>query len=196
MKYRVVARETVYEGFLRVQRWRLRHDLFAGGESGEMVRELVERGHAVVVMPYDARLDAVVMIEQFRIGASVLPEGPWLLEFIAGMVEPGESRETVACREAREEADLELGELLPVAEYLPSAGACSETVSIFCARCDASRAGGVHGLAEEHEDIRVQRLSAEQAFALLDEQRLRSAAPIIALEWLRRRRDELRRRWR
>ena len=196
MKYRVVARETVYEGFLRVQRWRLRHDLFAGGESGEMVRELVERGHAVVVMPYDARLDAVVMIEQFRIGASVLPEGPWLLEFIAGMVEPGESRETVACREAREEAGLELGELLPVAEYLPSAGACSETVSIFCARCDASRAGGVHGLAEEHEDIRVQRLSAEQAFALLDEQRLRSAAPIIALEWLRRRRDELRRRWR
>ena len=196
MKYRVVARETVYEGFLRVQRWRLRHDLFAGGESGEMVRELVERGHAVVVMPYDARLDAVVMIEQFRIGASVLPEGPWLLEFIAGMVEPGESRETVACREAREEAGLELGELLPVAEYLPSAGACSETVSIFCARCDASRAGGVHGLAEEHEDIRVQRLSAEQAFALLDEQRLRSAAPIIALEWLRRRRDDLRRRWR
>ena len=196
MDYRVLGKETLYRGFLRLERWRLRHELFEGGESGEMVRELVERGHAVVVMPYDPLLDAVVMIEQFRVGACGLPEGPWLLEFVAGMVEPGESGADVAAREAREEAGLELGELLPVAEYLPSAGACSETVSIFCARCDASGAGGVHGLDAEHEDIRVHRLPATRAFALLDGRRLRSAAPIIALEWLRRNRETLRERWR
>lgn len=191
----MLARETVYRGFLRVERWRLRHELFGGGESAEMVRELVERGHAVVVMPYDPLRDEVVMIEQFRVGASELADGPWLLEFVAGMVEPGESSVEVAVREAREEAGLELGELLPVAEYLPSAGACSETVSIFCARCDASGAGGVHGLRDEHEDIRVHRVPVANAFELLDGRRLRSAAPIIALEWLRRRREDLRGRW-
>lgn len=196
MRYRVLARETLYQGFLRIERWRLRHELFAGGESGDVVRELVERGHAVVVMPYDPLLDVVVMVEQFRIGANGLAQGPWLLEFVAGMVETGESAEDVAVREAREEAGLELGEMLPVAEYLPSPGACSETVSIYCARCQAGDAGGVHGLAEEHEDIRVQCVPVAQAFALVDERRLRSAAPIIALEWLRRHREGLRGRWR
>ena len=192
MKYRVLARETLHGGFLRVERWRLRHDLYAGGETGEVVRELVERGHAVVVMPYDPRLDAVVMIEQFRIGATVLAEGPWLLEFVAGMVEPGERVEDVARRESIEEAGLHLRELLPVAEYLPSAGGCSETVTILCGCCDASGAAGIHGLAEEHEDIRVSVVECERAFSLVDDRRLRSAAPIIALEWLRRRPAALR----
>ena len=192
----MLSRETLHRGFLRVERWRLRHELFAGGDSGVVVREVVKRGHAVVVMPYDPLLDVVVMVEQFRVGASELAEGPWLLEFVAGMVETGESAEAVALREAREEAGLDLGELLPVAEYLPSAGACSETVTIFCARCDASEAGGVHGLAEEHEDIRVRPVAVREALAMLDDRRLRSAAPIIALEWLRRHREDLRRRWR
>lgn len=196
MKYRILGREPLHQGFLRVDACRLEHELFAGGSSGEVRRELVERGHAVVVMPYDPQLDAVVMVEQFRIGATVLLEGPWLLEFVAGMIEPGEDVQQVARREALEEAGLSLGELLQVAEYLPSAGACSEIVTILCGRVDASAAGGIHGLPDEHEDIRVQVLPFAQAFALVRQRRLRSAAPIIALEWLRRERSRLRRRWR
>jgi len=112
------------------------------------------------------------------------------------MVEPGERVEDVARRESIEEAGLHLRELLPVAEYLPSAGGCSETVTILCGCCDASGAAGIHGLAEEHEDIRVSVVECERAFSLVDDRRLRSAAPIIALEWLRRQRAELRLRWR
>lgn len=193
-QFDVLEQEHCYRGFFRLDRYRIRHELFDGG-SVEIVREVFERGHAAAVLPYDPVLDRVVFIEQFRIGAIRRRGGPWLLEFVAGMVEPGESSVEVAVREAREEAGLELGELLPVAEYLPSAGACSETVSIFCARCDASGAGGVHGLQDEHEDIRVHRVPVANAFELLDGRRLRSAAPIIALEWLRRRREDLRGRW-
>ena len=196
MKYRVLGREPLYRGFLGVDRVRLRHELYAGGESEEVVRELVERGHAVVVMPYDPVADAVVMIEQFRVGAMGLAGGPWLLEFVAGMIEPGEQVAEVARREAMEEAGLRLGALEPVAEYLPSAGACSETISIYCGRCDAAGAGGVHGLDSEHEDILVRVLPAGDAIALVDRRELRSAAPIIALEWLRRERARLLREWR
>ncbi|MCH6553836.1 MAG: NUDIX domain-containing protein, partial [Acidobacteria bacterium] len=42
---------------------------------------------------------------------STAGHAPWLTELVAGIIEPGESAEDVARREAREEAGIELGEL-------------------------------------------------------------------------------------
>lgn len=41
-----------------------------------MKRELLERGHAAAVLPYDARRDRIVLIEQFRVGALEAERGP------------------------------------------------------------------------------------------------------------------------
>ena len=92
----VVSCETRFQGFFRIDKYRLRHALFAGGMSEEMSRELFERGHAVAMLPYDPVLDRVVLIEQFRIGAIHDSQGAWLTEIVAGMVAADESDEDVA----------------------------------------------------------------------------------------------------
>ena len=61
----VLGRESAYRGFSRLDRYRLRHRLFAGGFSGEIVREVLAHAPTVAVLPYDPALGSVVLIEQF-----------------------------------------------------------------------------------------------------------------------------------
>jgi len=99
--YEIIARETVHDGFFQVSRFTLRHALFAGGQSSTLVRERLERGNAVAVLPYDPWRDEVVLVEQFRVGALETGFGPWVIETVAGIIEPGERAEEVAHRETR-----------------------------------------------------------------------------------------------
>lgn len=106
--------------------YRFRHRLFNGEMSGEVTREIFERGHAAVLLPFDPVRDEVVLVEQIRIAAYDTSESPWLLEMVAGMIEEGESPEDVARREAVEEAGLNVGRIKPVLSYpgqLPAAPA-------------------------------------------------------------------------
>ncbi len=193
----ITARETVYHGFFRIDRYRLRHRLFSGGWSPEMTREVFERGAAVGVLLYDPARDALVLIEQFRLAAHLAGFAAWQLEIVAGIVDPGESDEAVARREAREEAGVELkGELVPIHRFLTSPGGTTETVALFCGRVDASDAGGVHGLADEHEDIKVVVLDYAEAMARLADGKIENGFALLALHWFAAHRDELRRRWR
>jgi len=193
----VVSSETAFNGYFRIDRHRLRVEQHAGGMGPTMVREVFERGQVAAVLPVDPDLERVVLIEQFRPGAWARGWQPWLLECVAGIIEPGESATDVCRREATEEAGCRIGELLPiVAPFLSSPGACSESVSLFCGRVDASTAGGVHGLDDEHEDIRVHTFSVDEALSLLAEGRIVNAKTIIALQWLALNRDRLLARWR
>jgi ADP-ribose pyrophosphatase len=197
MEYRfeVLKQQVVYQGFFRMERCLVRHQLFAGGWTGPFNRECLERGHAVAVLPYDPVRDELVMLEQFRIGALAIAGGPWLLEIVAGIIGAEESKPAVAHREAAEEAGCELLELLPICNFLPSPGGSSETITLYCGRVDASGLGGIHGLPEEHEDIRVRVLPRPQALALLHEDRTLSASTIIALQWLALNWQSLQARW-
>jgi len=184
-----------YSGFFRINGYRLRHRLFAGGWSGVIEREVFERGHAVGVLPYDPVADSVVLIEQFRIGALVAGMSPWLIEVVAGIIEEGEPPEEVARRETQEEAGLEIQALMPMCRYLVSPGGSSESVLLYCGRVDSRSAGGIHGLAEEHEDIRVDRLPYEEAMRLVEEGRVTNSVSLIALQWLALHRDRVRAVW-
>jgi len=200
----VVARETPFQGYFRIDRYRMRHKLFEGGWSGEMVREVFERGHAVAVLLYDPVLDQLVLIEQFRVGAYAAlasdwfddEASPWLVECVAGIIEKGENPEDVARREAIEETGCAVIDLIPVRHYLVSPGGSSESVFLYCARVDATDAGGVYGMTDEHENIRVFTVSADEAFAMMDEGRFINAMTIVALQWLKANRDGIRVEWR
>jgi ADP-ribose pyrophosphatase len=185
----------VFSGHFSVRRLTLQHRCFAGGWSKPLVRELFERGDAVGVLPYDPVNDRVVLLEQFRAGAIRGADSPWMLELVAGVVEPGESDAQVARRESLEEAGCELMELQPVATLLPSAGACSEQVRLFCGRIGPSEVGGIHGLTEEGEDILVHSVTRQDALSLLAENRIPNGHTLIALQWLQLHGDELRQRW-
>lgn len=189
----LIAREALLRAHLKVDRFRFRHRLFRGGMSGEVKREVLLRGLAVVVLPYDAARDRVVLVEQFRIGAYANGEPGWLLEAIAGLAEPGEDPAAVAVREAREEAGLALDRVVHVLDYYPSPGALSELVKVYWAPAELDESvGGVHGLDEEHEDIRVHALSFSEAMRTLADGRMRASTGVIALQWLALNRERIR----
>ena len=191
----IIARETLYRGFFSLELYRFRHRLFNGEMSGEVKREIFERGHAAVLLPYDPVRDEVVLIEQIRIAAFDTSETPWLLEMIAGMIEEGENVEEVARREALEEAGLQVGRIQPVLSYLASPGGTSERLSIVVGEVDATLAEGIHGLAEELEDIRVQVVSREQAYQWVEDGLIDNAASVIALQWLQLHHEKLQKEW-
>ncbi|MEY8712176.1 ADP-ribose pyrophosphatase [Mangrovibacter phragmitis] len=191
----IIARETVWRGFFSLDVWRFRHRMFNGGMSEEVRREIFERGHAAVLLPYDPVRDEVVIIEQIRIAAFDTSETPWLLEMVAGMIEAGESPEDVVRREAEEEAGLHVKRTRPVLSYLASPGGTSERLSILVGEVDAMTATGVHGLAEENEDIRVHVVSRETAYQLVEEGKIDNAASVIALQWLQLHYQQLRQEW-
>jgi ADP-ribose pyrophosphatase len=191
----IIEKSPRYKGFFEIVRYRFRHRLFAGGWSGEIEREVFERGHAVAVLPYDPSADAVVLIEQFRIGALVAGFPPWQTEIVAGIVEEGEAPEDVARRETEEEAGASVDALIPICRYLVSPGGASESVALYCGRVDSRTLGGIHGLPEENEDIRVEVRPFAQAMVELNAGRVTNAVSIIALQWLALHREELRGCW-
>lgn len=193
--YEIVKREVLYQGVFRMARYHIRYRLFDGGWSNTISREILERKSAAAVLPYDPILDQVVLIEQFRPGAIANPESPWLIEIVAGILEEEEKPAHVATREAREEAGCEVLDLYPICEYFVSPGGSNEYLWVFCGRIDASETGGIHGLAEENEDIRSLTLSADEAFMLLQEGKIKTSPAIVALQWLQLNREWLRQLW-
>jgi len=188
----VVRRKELYRDFFYVEKVFLRHKLFNGGWGKEIGRELFVRGEAVGVVLYDPKLDLIGLVEQFRVGALNEPNGPWCYEVVAGMVEAGESPEEVALRELIEEANIKPFSLEYICNYLSSPGGSDEKLHLYCGVCDLSNAGGIFGLPEEGEDIRVHTLAANDVFAELLNGAFNNAAAIICLQWLQMNRQRLR----
>jgi ADP-ribose pyrophosphatase len=195
-KAELVRREVAFQGYFKVVRYVFRHTLHKGGMSGEITREVFERGQAGGVLMYDPGRDEVVLIRQFRAGAYAAGHHPWVWEVVAGIIEENETAEQMIRRESVEEANLEVGELLPIASVMLTPGACSEACRVFLGRVDSSKAGGVFGLAEEQEDILVKVLPFADAYALVERNEVDNAVGVIALQWLALHRDEVRKRWR
>lgn len=189
----ILSKETVFKGYFAIDRYRVRHRTFAGGWSGDVVREVFERGHAVAVLLYDPDLDHVVMIEQFRCGALAAGWHPWQLEIVAGIIEDGESLEEVARREVEEESGLTARKLMEIGHFILTSGGSSETCKVYCAVVDSTQAGGIHGVIEENEDIRVFTLPTDEAYAMVRDGHINNSVAVIALQWLMLERASLRR---
>jgi len=191
----IIQRENCFKGFYRLDRVHLRHELFAGGMSKTISREVFVRHDAVCALPYDPIRDELVLIEQFRVGPLGKASNPWLIEMVAGLIDKDEVPEEVARREAVEEAGLEFTELWPIIQYFPSPGGSDEFVHLYLGRCDSRGAGGLHGLEEEGEDIRVRVWPFAEALQALHEGKIINGAAIIAIQWLALHRDEVRGVW-
>ena len=195
LEFEILAQETLHEGFFRLERYSLRHTLFNGGWSPALSRELYRRSNCVAVLLYDPQRDEVVLIEQFRVGAILQPQRAWLLEIVAGAIEAGETAADVAYREAEEEAGCQILDLLEIMSFYTTPGGSSERITLFCGRVDTSQVGGIHGLQEEGEDIKVSAVPTEKVFQLLENGEIESGIPIIALQWLWIHRLNLRKQW-
>lgn len=191
----VLSRKPLHAGYLRVDELILRHRLFAGGDSEPFRRELIVRPRGVGVLLYDPVRREAVLVRQFRVGMIDEPRSPWMLELVAGMVDEGEDPQRVAHRESREESGIEPVNVVRICDYYNSPGVGNERISLFCGKVDASSAGGIHGLEEEHEDIEVVVVSYDDLIAAVENGFINNAMTIIAVQWLQLHHDELLRLW-
>jgi ADP-ribose pyrophosphatase len=195
-QFEVLTKKIVYEGFFRVEEYQLKHTLFGGGWSSEITRELFMRGSCVAVLLYDPDADKVVLIEQFRTGAILTPDKAWLVEIVAGAIEEDESAEEVAYRESMEEAGCEIQQLMVINEFYTTPGGSSEWITLFCGKVDSTQVGGIHGLDHEDEDILVRAADFDEVYLMLENGEIKSAIPIIAIQWLALNRHKLKQKWR
>lgn len=183
-----------YANYFAVEEYDLSFRRFDGAPSPVITRAVFLSGDAVSVLPYDPVRDRVLLIEQFRAGPYARGDGqPWQIEAIAGRIDPGETPEQAARREAIEESGLDLGDLLQVAAYYPSPGAKSEFLYSYVALTELpDGAAGVFGLAEEAEDIRGHLLSFDEMMALVASGEIGNAPLIVTAFWLQNERARLR----
>ncbi|MGR6982156.1 ADP-ribose diphosphatase [Testudinibacter sp. P27/CKL/0425] len=193
----IQQQDLVYDGFFKLYKIQFRHKLFAGGYSGTVSRELLYKGAASAVIAYDPQRDEVVLVEQVRIGAYVADseKSPWLLELIAGMVEENEQPLEVAQREAQEEAGIEIELIEPALSVWDSPGGVFERIHLLAGKVNATKVGGLHGLAEEHEDIKVHVVNREQAYQWVENGRIDNSIAVIGLQWLQLNYQQLQNRW-
>lgn len=189
-----IGMRMTHAGFFAVEERRISFRRFDGRMSETVGREIFVSGDAVTVLPYDPLRDRVLLIEQMRMG----PFGrgdplPWQLEAIAGRIDPGETPEDCARREAVEEAGLALGALEKVAEYYPSPGAMTEYLYSYVALCALpDGVAGVFGVAGEAEDIRGHLIGFDRFMGLVTSGEVSNAPLLLTAFWLQRERGRLR----
>lgn len=179
-----------YDGFFKINLIRFQHSLYQGGLSPSITRELFGRGQAVVVLLYDLNAQQVILVEQCRAGAlghaldTNNPNQAWLIEPVAGMIDDHETALDACRRETREEAGIEVNQFDYVCQFYPSPGGSDEILHLYAAEVDVEKIGQWGGLAEEVEDIRLVKVSFDQAKQQLLARHYNVASTLIALQWL------------
>ncbi|MBL6455898.1 NUDIX domain-containing protein [Belnapia sp. T6] len=193
----VLADEVVWNGRFPLQRVRFTYERSDGARSAELTWELWRRGRGVAILPYDPVADAVALIEQFRLPALAGGFPGLMTECAAGLLETGEDPEEAARRELQEETGLRPDRVERIGRFMLMQGGCDETMFLYAASVTLpeTAAAGTHGLVHEGEDIRVLILPAEEAFSLLDANRIENATAGLCLWWLRHHRARLRQDW-
>lgn len=189
----VLRQSEPYANYFSVEARDLRHRRFDGVQSPVMDRAVFMSGDAAILLPYDPVRDLVLLIEQFRAGPQARGDAaPWLIEAVAGRIDGGETPEEAARREAREEAGIEVTDLIPGPRYYPTPAAKSEYLYSFVALCDLSeRPTGGGGLASEAEDIRSHIIPFAQLLEMVGTGEVDNAPLLILALWLAPRRATL-----
>ncbi len=183
--------QQLLDGFLDVRKYTLRYKRFDGGLSEPLEREGFFRPPSVGVILYDPAVNKLVLVEQFRMGPYLSKDDPWLLEIVAGMTEPGENAAEVAHREIKEETGQTVRQLIHIFDVYLSPGCSNEKMTLYCGLVDAGDGGGVFGLEEEGEDIKVHTLLLEEACQMLEDGRIANSPAVIAIQWLKLHQGEL-----
>lgn len=187
------------EDFQRLGSYEVRVQRFDGTWTEPYTRNVLtngESGDAAVVLPYDPERDAVVLIEQFRLPAFLHQhKAPWLLEIVCGLIGIGESPDIAARRETEEESGCQLRRIEKIGQMFSTPGCLTELLHFYIAEVTAGSSGTVHGMNNEHENIRRHVVPFEDALKLADTGVIEDLKSVFALNWLARHHDSLRHRW-
>jgi nudix-type nucleoside diphosphatase (YffH/AdpP family) len=190
----IAHRTEPYAEFFAIEEQELTYRRFDGEMSAPVHRAAFVSGDAVTVLPYDARRDRVLLVEQFRFSPHVRGDAnPWQLEAIAGRIDQGETPQDAARREGFEEAGLHLDDLRLIASYYPSPGAVTEYLYSYLALVDLpDSASGIFGLDTESEDIRAHLVGFDQLMQMCATGEIANGPVLLSALWLARERPSLR----
>jgi ADP-ribose diphosphatase len=189
----VHAHKRAYVNFFAMEEMDLQFRRFDGSLSPVVNRGVALVGRASVVLPYDPVRDQVLLVEQFRAATYIAGEKqPWMWEPVAGLIDLGETAEQAACREAMEEAGVQINRLETVSSGYPSSGSSGEFIHIFVGLTDLSLVNGGGGVAGENEDLRSQILDFDSLMQGVDADLYQDMPLATAALWLARNRARLR----
>ena len=145
--------------------------------------EVLDRGDACTLLPYNLAQRSVVLVKQFRYPVYANGYDDLLIEAAAGLLDNA-SPEARIRAEAEEETGYRLHEVRKIFEAFMSPGAITEKVHFFVAEYEPSMrvsAGG--GLIDEGEEIEVLELSIDEALAMIADGRIVDAKTIMLLQY-------------
>ena len=147
----VLSVETVYSGFISLERLRVRLR-----DGAEVWRDLERHGPSVAILPYDPERRVALVANLFRVAVFRTTGDAVSQEACAGMI-GDEAPDFAVRREALEELGVRLPQLLKVGCVWASPGISDERVHLFLAPYSRSdRVGPGGGADGEHENIEVQ----------------------------------------
>jgi nudix-type nucleoside diphosphatase (YffH/AdpP family) len=189
-KVSIEQKRYILEDVFKVEEARLRHEKF-NGEMSDVIRRIsLERGDSVAVIIFNLTTNKIILISQFRYPSYKNGHG-WLIETIAGMVDPGETPQETARREVLEETGLNISTLEHISTFYPSPGGSSERIHLFYSEVSGENAKykETGGLISEGEDIKAEELSMEEALSKVKSGDIVDAKTIIGIYWLENRRS-------
>ena len=191
LEAKITGKQEIVGGFLRLNRIFIEKGRHEGGKEN-ITWTVMERGHAVGVLAYDPKRDEVVLVNEMRPGILCAGDYPYTDNLIAGGIGKNETAIEAGVRETMEEAGLELKDpvLVHPGAYV-SSGGTSEKIAIVAGIVDTSKAGGIHGNADERENIKSTVLSADEFFRQVRSGEMNDLKTLVAGYWLMENRPAL-----
>jgi len=182
---RILSREVVFRGWYTFYVMKVRMP-----DGAVVEREMIHRGSACAVLPYDPARRTAMLITQPRPG-SLFHDEPSPYEAIAGSLDGLDPAQRIAA-EAMEEGGLRLGALEPVVNMWSMVPASSERVQLYLAEYrqeDRVATGG--GAEGEDENITVHEIGLDDLRDLALSGGLTDAKTLILAQALLLRHPEL-----
>ena len=183
-----IEREAVsFQGFRKIVTIDYRED------ESELAarREIITGRQSVAIVVYDQKLEKLVMIRQFRLGAQMGTGKGMTVELPAGLIDEGEDPLAAVKRELTEETGLTVGRIEQLCSFLTSPGMTDEVLHLFYGETDARDLVDSAGLADETEQTFPFLVSFEEAMAAVDNNTLHNGSTMVGLLWFARHRERL-----
>lgn len=167
MTWRVLSSKEVY----RSRYLAFREDQVEMPDGRVSVRDVVVHPGAVVVLGITPD-GKIPFVRQYRHAA-----GEYLLELVAGTLEPGEDPLETAYRELQEEAGYRAGRMTKMTEFYTAPGFCTELLHLYLA--EDLQPGKLP--ADDDEEIEVELLTPQEAMDAARAGRLRDAKSLAGV---------------